>query len=290
MKRLKIFLKKYLSKAFFWIIISGIIILMYLYFKNLNPETSKFYPSLINGIISGIVTALLIFIFQILWRKNFLVWIENLLFQDVKIEGDWSGFIVPYIGLKDLDKLQKEIAWREFQRMKAEKKFFKARNNRKNNHGEEETKATIIDSKTGEEQEVSAEVILHSSSKKNEQQSEDQPKQEARMVSISPTPIIIKAQLKRVGHSIKGKIIEIGGASDIHTYSIEGSFKNLILTATYESTSEDHIDRGALSLMLLKNGEVFEGFFSSYADQNHRMIPMRCFLSKKNKLNTTEDE
>ena len=30
---------------------------------------------------------------------------------------------------------------------------------------------------------------------------------------------------------INGKIIEIGGASDIHTYDVQGTFKNLILTA-----------------------------------------------------------
>jgi len=278
-------LKKYLPKFIFWTLIICVGIVLFLQLQRVTTNPDKFWDSIMNGVISGVVTALLIFIFQILWKQNFLVWIENLLFQDVKIEGEWTGFVVPFIGLKDLDKIQRDIAWREFKKMQKEKTL---RKRKKKSEQTEPTTASVINPETGEEQEISAEVILHSSSKKLED-GDSKETETKRVISISPTPIIIKAQFKRVGHSVTGKIIEIGGASDIHTYSVNGTFKNLILTATYESTSDDHIDRGALSLMLLRNGVVFDGFFSSYSDGDHRMVPMRCFLSKKNKLNDTEN-
>ena len=280
MKKFKHFMTKYIFKGIFWILIISIIVLIIQYFSHLSINNEETYKSIIHGIISGVVTALILFIFQILWKQNFLIWIENLLYQDVKIEGEWNGFVVPFIGLDELDKIQKDLAYRAYKRMRRENSLNNNNHSDKPNEKPKTTAATIYDSKTGKEEKVEAEIILNSE-KDNENQSEAKTIQRT-SITISATPIIIRAQFNRSGHKINGKILEIGGASDIHTYDINGSFKNLILTANYESTSDNHIDRGALSLMLIHNGDVLEGFFSSYSDSEHRMCPMKCYLTKKN--------
>ena len=281
MKYLKIFFNNYFFKALLWITIFSITILIGIFFLEKNVAQDENYSPLIDGIISGIVTALILFIVQILWKKNLLIWIENLLYQDVKIEGEWNGFIVPFIGLEEIDKIQKEIAWQKFKKMRRENNIFDSNHENKkqneNTSSNEISTATIYDEKTGKEETVEAEIIFD---KKHNNESE--PKKERSFIKISSRPIVVRAELKRNGHKIYGKIIEIGGASDIHTYDVQGTFKNLILTASYESTSDSHIDRGALSLMLRENGRLLEGFFSSYNDDEHCMSPMKCYLYKRN--------
>ena len=279
MKKFKSFFNNYILKGLFWIIIFGVISLLIIFFYQQNLNTST-YKSWIDGIISGVVTAIILFIIQVFWKKNLLVFIENLLYQDVKIEGEWNGFIVPFIGLDELDKMQKELAWSRFKEMR-KKNSFKSEESLKPESKDNETNpmttsATIYDEKTGKEEKVEAEIIYD---KKNN--SSNQSTKERSFISISAKPIVVRAELKRNGHKITGKIIEIGGASDIHTYEVNGTFKNLILTASYESSSENHIDRGALSLMLIQNGNLLEGFFSSYNDNDHCMSPMKCYLYKR---------
>lgn len=282
MKKLKFFFENYFFKALFWLTVFSITMLIGMFFIEENVIENEHYKSLIDGIISGIVTALILFIVQILWRQNLLIWIENLLYQDVKIEGEWNGFIVPFIGLDELDKIQREIAWQKYSKMREENSL----DINQNISSEDEepttnqtTTATVYNEQTGKEETVEAEIIFNR--KKNNKES----KKESTVITISTKPIIVRAEIKRTGHKISGKIIEIGGASDIHTYDIQGTFKNLILTASYDSTSESHIDRGALSLMLLKNGALLEGFFSSYNDNENCMSPMKCYLYKRNSRN-----
>lgn len=72
--------------------------------------------------------------------------------------------------------------------------------------------------------------------------------------------------------------------SQIHTYVITGSFKNLIFTGQYENESNEHIDRGSFSLMLVRNGKKMEGFFASYGDDEHRIFPFKCILNRHSEL------
>ncbi|WP_375605733.1 hypothetical protein [Flavobacterium davisii] len=270
-------LLQYSGKAIFWLLVISSVTLVAIYFHQQNLTKNGSFKSIVDGIISGVVTAFILFIVQILWKQNLLIWIENLLYQDVKIEGEWNGFIVPFIGLDELDKIQRKIAWERFKKMQKENSL----NNKKHNYEEQSsqqvTTSTIYDEKTGKEETVEAEIILNN--KDNNNNVNDN--QNRTFISISAKPIIVRAELKRKGHQINGRIIEIGGASDIHTYDLNGSFKNLILTASYESTSKSHIDRGALSLMLVENGRLLEGFFSSYNDNEHCMSPMKCYLYKR---------
>ena len=61
-------IKNYILDGIFWIIVFSIIVVIYQYFSNVQDENNDVYESLITGIISGIVTALIIFIIQILWH------------------------------------------------------------------------------------------------------------------------------------------------------------------------------------------------------------------------------
>jgi len=254
----------------FILVISGIFLWWYL--NESTRSTASVLDSLAGGIISGLITALLIFVFAILWRKNIEPWFENLLYQDVCIEGEWSGILIPYLGLEDLDRIAKRTAWRRFQeRLKKE---------RKAEHGEPIPASSV--SEQGEQKDVSAELILHNDSQPTKNTESE--KEKHIKIAINSVPIIVRVEVFRTGHKVNGRIIEIGGASKVHTYTISGTFKNLILSGCYETCSKDHIDRGALSLMLKNNGKVFEGFFSSYSDYEHKITPMQCVLKKKNQL------
>lgn len=87
----------------FILVVSGVFLWWYLN-ETANSSTNLF-SSLASGIISGLITALLLFVFAILWRKNIEPWFENLLYQDVCIEGEWTGILIPYLGLEDLKTL-----------------------------------------------------------------------------------------------------------------------------------------------------------------------------------------
>lgn len=241
----------------------------------LNTAATSSMPlvnSVASGIISGLVTAFLLFVFAILWKKNITPWFENLLYQDVCIEGEWSGILIPYLGLEDIDEIAKKAAWNRYLK--------KVRQERKEDRGEP-VPASSKD-ENGEDKEVSAELILHNDSEKPEDQKKENEKHIK--ISIGAIPIMIRVEIERTGHKVSGRIIEIGGASKVHTYTISGSFKNLILSGCYDTCSRDHIDRGAMSLMLKNNGKVFEGFFSSYSDHKNKISPMQCILKKKNQL------
>lgn len=49
-----------------------------------------FASSIIAGVIGGIIaTVIWVAVIQLLWKKLIEPWIEELLYQDVKIEGRW---------------------------------------------------------------------------------------------------------------------------------------------------------------------------------------------------------
>lgn len=280
------FVKKIYNLTPYFILIVAVFLLSLYIYKTFDKNL-EIYDSISTGIISGIITALLLFVFQIIWKNNIVVWVENLLYQDVCIEGEWSGIIVPYIGLDTIDKFQKDMAWRAFrQRVRDEKLKETKSTTTEENNKEEVLEAEIVENEndTDTEKSVTAEVLINDDSKNNTEPNTS--KNIKVEYKISPTPIIIRAEIKRSGHNISGRIIEIGGASKIHSYNICGTFKNLILAGTYETFSKDHMDRGAFSLMLIENGKTFEGFFSSYSDSEHKVSPMQCTLSKRHINNT----
>lgn len=136
-------------------------------------------------------------------------------------------------------------------------------------------------SEDGAEKNIDAQLILPDDEEK-EKGNKDAKKTSKLTFKISATPTRVRLDLSRVGHRISGRLTELGGASDVHTYNLEGEFRNLIAAGCYDNDNTSSLDRGSYSMMLIENGKKLEGYFSAYADEDHRIRPMKCILVKKN--------
>lgn len=148
-------LNKLLSLLPYFILIAMTLFISFYVYKTFD-NNFKTYNSIYTGIISGIITAIMLFVAEIIWRKNIVTWIENLLYQDVYVEGEWSGIIVPFVGLETIDKIQKEMAWKAFRQT--------LRREVKEENNQEIQEAEIVtnsDESTGQNQEVKAEIVIH---------------------------------------------------------------------------------------------------------------------------------
>lgn len=252
-------------------------ILCWRWFEFSNEKNHDLVKPIIDGVIGGIVTSLLILLFSIVWKSNITPWIENLLYKDTKIEGVWDGVLVPYIGIEEIDKRRIKVAMGVIERRRKKRNQSQKSNESSKNSSSMEVSVTSL-SENGEQEDIEAELIL----KNNQTTQEDELVDRKLFITISSgvAPIEIRAEIKRVGHTVTAQLVEIGGASQIHTYSVTGSFKNLILTGEYENDDCSNIDRGSLSLMLRGNGNKLEGFFSSYSDHEHHMAPFKCVLKR----------
>jgi hypothetical protein len=72
-------------------------------------------------------------------------------------------------------------------------------------------------------------------------------------------------ELRRQGHRVDGSLTCISGPDDGAVYELTGSFKNLVLTATYVSRDKSALDRGAWTLKLTANGMKFVGHGTYYS-------------------------
>jgi hypothetical protein len=147
------------------------------------------------GVISGLVTTLLVVVFRSIWLKIIDPWYENHVYKDVPIEGGWEckgAFVV-----------------------------------------------------------------------RNQQ---------------NPVDGTFKWELGRKGHHVTGTFVGIAGPDQGLAYTIEGVFKNLLLTASYSSKNPASLDRGTVSLMLVNNGRTLTGFCSYYShvDNAVRSCPYTC--------------
>jgi hypothetical protein len=265
-----------------YLIFLGFGILCWKWFSFTSQAQADLAEPIINGVIAGVVTSLLILIFSIIWRSNITPWIENLLYKDTKIEGVWNGVLVPFIGIEEIDKRRIKMAFSIVERRRRRKtKSSEAESNNQENGTSLSVSASVQEDEI--DRDVEAELIIKGSPNAERDREQDELIDRKIFVKIGSgmVPIEVRVEIKRVGHSIMGQIVEIGGASDIHTYGFTGSFKNLILTGEYENQDCAHIDRGSLSLMLRRNGDSLEGFFSSYDDGEHNMAPFKCVLKRQ---------
>lgn len=270
-----------------YLIFQAVGVLCWRWFSFTSQAQADLAEPIVNGVIAGVVTSFLILIFSITWKSNITPWLENLLYKDTKIEDVWNGVLVPFIGIDEIDKRRINIAFGIIEKRRRKGK------QKENENREERTSGTGISvSASAQEKEggrdIEAELIIKEAPEVESNNSIDELIDRKFFIKIGSgvSPIEVRVEIKRVGHSIKGNIVEIGGASDIHTYSFVGSFKNLILTGEYENQDCSHIDRGSLSLMLRKNGRHLEGFFSSYVDGEHNMAPFKCVLKRQDRNNS----
>ena len=96
--------------------------------------------------------------------------------------------------------------------------------------------------------------------------------------------------LEQTATDIKGTITELVGADKGKIYSIEGRFKDLILTVSYAETNQSRIDRGTISLLLKENGMALEGYTIFYSDEGHQMKTLGYRWRKKDPSGAYVDE
>lgn len=77
--------------------------------------------------------------------------------------------------------------------------------------------------------------------------------------------------LERRGHAITGLIVCTHGPDTGEQYFVSGSFRNMILPMTYESSDKTKSDRGAIALKSVKNGKRLIGKVAMY-DDNQDLI------------------
>lgn len=77
--------------------------------------------------------------------------------------------------------------------------------------------------------------------------------------------------VKRTGHHVTAHMTCSASDDAGKTYCIIGSFRNLILSATYETEDRQGLDRGSMTLMLTANGKRMVGFIAFYSDPNHEI-------------------
>jgi len=94
-------------------------------------------------------------------------------------------------------------------------------------------------------------------------------------------PNYYNIQLKRIGHNIKGTMICERGWEEGRIYLINGTFKNLMLTATYEPNDKSSMERSSMTLMLKNNGRSLKGYVSMYMDEFDSVSPGKMIWTKE---------
>lgn len=85
------------------------------------------------------------------------------------------------------------------------------------------------------------------------------------------TAIIDNQQVKRVwkirrqGHEIKADVTSISGYDEGEAFRMTGTFKNLLLTGSYNPTDSSRTDRGTYTLQLVEDGQRFRGIIAYYS-------------------------
>ncbi len=93
--------------------------------------------------------------------------------------------------------------------------------------------------------------------------------------------------LERIGHKISGSISCISGYDKGKNYNIKGTFKNLLLTLSYNSSDRVSLDRGSMTLMLVRNGDMLSGHSSFYEDISHSVCSAKILWHRdQNDINT----
>jgi hypothetical protein len=89
--------------------------------------------------------------------------------------------------------------------------------------------------------------------------------------------------IERVGHKIRGQMTALTEIDKGRTWTVEGTFRNLILTAVYGATERTRIDRGGIVLMLEADGEVMSGQLAYYLGPKHAVKSSTFQICRKKK-------
>lgn len=83
-------------------------------------------------------------------------------------------------------------------------------------------------------------------------------------------------ELSRNGHDVSGTVTVTGGPDKGRVYLLNGTFKNLILTASFAGKDETRLDRGCFTLQVKNNGQHMQGFSNYYQDDENEIACLEC--------------
>jgi hypothetical protein len=83
-------------------------------------------------------------------------------------------------------------------------------------------------------------------------------------------------RLHRHGHTITGTATCCEGHSKGNEYSLQGSFRNLTLSCTYQINDARRLERGAMVLMLVNDGATLNGSLSYYDNLTNSVKSATC--------------
>ena len=90
----------------------------------------------------------------------------------------------------------------------------------------------------------------------------------------------ISYYLKRRGVSVSGHAHCIQGISKGMRWKLSGTFENLILSLSYVSLDKTKLDKGSVTVMLIKNGTLLKGFINYYSELSHSIKSVSLDLSR----------
>lgn len=232
--------------------------------NTINNIADSITLSVWTGVLAGIVTSVLIGFARQFWSSIIKPAVEDILYRDAKIEGRWKAQFSE--ASADPQRVRRMIA-----------------NARKNEQSKllnaikqvaEAEKAKKIKEQIEEpEEQVKKEEATPENSNKNTDKKQSIEDKHDWLHTFAVT-------LERKGHIVRGTMLGTTGGNEGRNYVISGSFRNLILTGTYESTDRSEIERGCFALMLKNNGSCLHGYIVAYSDNDHELGAIRTTWSR----------
>lgn len=85
-----------------------------------------------------------------------------------------------------------------------------------------------------------------------------------------------RMQLRRAGYRVTGRTTCYRGYSEGNVYDLAGSFKDMILTCTYQIDDPRRLERGSMVLMLVNDGATLRGHLTYYDDKASSIRSTNC--------------
>lgn len=86
--------------------------------------------------------------------------------------------------------------------------------------------------------------------------------------------------ITRKGHAITAKVTSTHGPDAGETYLVQGTFKNMVLTGSYENTDRASTDRGTYTLRLVHDGALMEGVLLASSSDSSCVLSSPYILTR----------
>lgn len=103
---------------------------------------------------------------------------------------------------------------------------------------------------------------------------------ETKLIFSDESYNVLQIKLARSGYRLSGKARCVEGYSAGHEFEFKGEFIPPLMTATYKAKSPHSTERGAIALMLNKNGRELRGHLVFSDDEIDGILANKCVLSR----------